>query len=163
MKFNKRIYCRIFRVIALSVAVCFSASYASVEVSAQNKSSVQTGQFEDWNGIDYINIRKSFDFDDYTKICIMPFDVSSVVLPDPSDNTYQPMVDVLGRLQEYAAEYLRKPLKKAPVTISAATTLLPAPKTLVFNMKIDEFDPGNRALRAWVGFGAGRAAVQISG
>ena len=93
----------------------------------------------------YFNI---FDFNDYSKILIMPFDVSAVVLPDQSDNTYQPMVDVLNILQEYAADYLRKPLKKTPVIISAAKTLLPEPKTLAFNMKIDEFDPGNRALRA---------------
>lgn len=164
MKSNKRTSSRIFRAAALAVVLTFSASFASVETSAQKNSPVQTGQFEDWNGfLDYINIRKAFDFDDYSKILIMPFDVKAVVLPDKSDNTYQPMVDVLGRLQEYAAEYLRKPLKKAPVSISAAKTLLPEPKTLAFKMKIDEFDPGNRALRAWVGFGAGRAAVQISG
>ena len=163
MKSNKRIFSRIFRVIALVLVLSFSASFASVEASAQKKSSIKTGTFKDWNGIDHINIRKIFDFDDYSKILIMPVDVSAVVLPDQSDNTYQPMVDVLNSLQEYAADYLRKPLKKTPVSISAAKTLLPEPKTLAFNMKIDEFDPGNRALRAWVGFGAGRAAVQISG
>lgn len=137
------------------------------EIDAQKKSKpIVEGVFSEWRDlIDYIDIKKVFNINDYSNIYIAPIGTEAIQLPDKSDNTYEPTVTVLAQSSALSAGYMKKPFKKRPVTISTIDDIesVRGTKALVFKMKFDEFDAGNRALRVWVGFGAGNAGATMSG
>ena len=119
------------------------------------------GTFSDWNDLDYVEIDQIIHAGDYTTLYIMPVDESKVVFPDKSDNKYPALVNALANFRgiiqkEFVGEYknLRVVLADKKVT--------PKEKELVLNVKIEEINMGERALRAWVGFGAGAQSVEIS-
>ena len=136
------------------------------EAAAQKKRQPEEGTFTQWRGlIDNIDIRKTFSINDYSTIYILPIDASEIPLPDKEDNTYGPTVATLENAAVLSAGYMRKPFKKSEITISATdgTETPQEKKALIVEMKLNELDAGNRALRIWVGFGAGNAGTTLSG
>ncbi|MCM1177605.1 MAG: DUF4410 domain-containing protein [Bacteroidales bacterium] len=137
------------------------------EISAQKKNQpVAEGEFADWRGLmDYINIQRAFSINEYDTIFIAPVNTEKIKMPDKEDNTYEPTVRVLAQSSELSAEYMKKPFRKMDMEISAIKDQeeTKGKKALIVNMAVDELDAGNRALRIWVGFGAGNAGVTMSG
>jgi len=130
--------------------------------------SAAPGRYRDWNDIDEVEVFESFRLSDYSKIVVLPLDTESAKLPPRDDNTYKPVKEVLAK----ADEIFRKGLKdkvadkikivfedRVPPKEDQATE----EKVLILKGRITEINPGSRALRIWVGFGAGKSRVEVEG
>lgn len=126
------------------------------------------GKYKEWNGIDEVEIVQSFKLSDYTKIIILPLDTDSAKLPPRDDNTYKPVKKILSRADEIFLEGLRDEIddniKIVPKEqVSEKDPEIESGKVLILKGRVTEINPGSRALRIWVGFGAGRSRVEVAG
>lgn len=141
------------RKIALVLCMLLSVSMYAKKASI--------GTLEDWNDLDYVEIAQLINAGDYSTLYIEPVDESNVVFPDKSDNKYPALVNALAKFRgiiqkEFVGTY--KDLK----VVMADGKVTPQENELVLKVKIEEINMGERALRVWVGFGAGGQSVQIS-
>jgi hypothetical protein len=129
------------------------------------------GKYTDWGGeIDELEVVSSFKLADFDHIIIEPFDTSATPLPEPDDNTYAPVKNVLALVSRPFAAGLsgkigerpeRPEVVLAPRRAERGETAEPG--TLVVRGTVTKMDPGSRAARYWAGFGAGAAKTEISG
>ena len=119
------------------------------------------GTFEDWNDLDYVEIAQLVNAGDYTTLYIVPVDESNVVFPDKSDNKYPALVNALANFRPIMQKEFTGAYKNLRVELSDGK-VNPGEKELMLAVKIEEINMGERALRVWVGFGAGGQSVQIS-
>lgn len=112
----------------------------------------------DWNGVDRVEFVKEFALASYRHLQVVPADTSSAELPPEDDNSYAPTITVLAgadQLLRYRIDReLLGRLKVSPDEAEGALKLV---------CRITEINPGSRAARYWVGFGAGSAWVRIEG
>jgi hypothetical protein len=112
---------------------------------------------------------------------VAPVDTAATPLPDKDDNTYEPAVNVLKQATTYLVEGMKEELKAPPVTTGEAPTAAapskpvapegsaaapvpaPKPRVLLLRVRVVKLEPGSRAARVWVGFGAGKSNVELSG
>jgi hypothetical protein len=121
------------------------------------------GKYTDWKDeIDEVEIVQAFALGDYSRIVVEPLDASATPLPESSDNSYAPVKEVLADNAPAFAAGLTEGLvaRKVPVEIQQAPTA--EPKTLLVRGKILVMDPGSRAARYMVSFGAGAARTQLA-
>ncbi len=139
------------------------------------------GKYEDWNDIiNSLEIKESFKLGDYAKVVVTPVDTAKTPLPDKDDNSREPAVKVLKRATAILVEGIQNELTSPPVTAGDEPPSAPAapasaaapqpsaeapapPKVLVVRLRIVELNPGSRAARAWVGWGAGKSSVELAG
>lgn len=119
------------------------------------------GSFSDWNDLDYVEIDQLINAKDYTTLYIVPVDESKVVFPDKDDNKYPAMKKALANFRSIIQEEFEDDFKNLKVVLTDKK-VTPKGNELVLAVKIEEINMGERALRAWVGFGAGAQSVQIS-
>ena len=143
---------KLFSVVAILLACVFTSSA---------KDKVAVGEFEDWNGIDSVMIKEIFKLNDYNTIYILPFDESKIEWPEKSDNRYEALQKALKNIPTIVQERIQKRTKKN-VVIASANQQFEA-NSLKIQIVIDELNMGSRALRAWVGYGAGGQHIKISG
>ena len=116
---------------------------------------------ENWNGIDNVEFLAGIHLRDYSQLVMEPIDTSSTPTPPLGDNTYAPVVEMLGRMDGILARQAGIGLDgKLAVTTNKPERL---EKALLFRGEVMEIVPGSRAARFWVGFGAGSAWVRIHG
>ena len=123
------------------------------------------GKYSNWNRfIDELEIVNPFNINNYSKVLILPIDSSTVPLPDKSDNTYEPLTKMIGHVDQTFREGLTEGLKGSNI-IALESSASPTSKTgvLIIQAKVFEMNPGSRALRYFIGFGAGKTVVGIQG
>jgi hypothetical protein len=121
------------------------------------------GKYKGWGeDIDEVEIVKPFKAADYDTIAVMKFDTSATPLPDQKEKSYESMKSVLASYTDTLVEAVRDELKtKAKVDQTAAAPK--SAKTLIIRGTVDEIEPGSRAGRMLVGYGAGSAATKVTG
>jgi len=121
------------------------------------------GTYKEWGpDIDRMEIVKSFKIADYDHIVVQSFDTTATPLPDQKEKSYNSVKSVLDGYTLTLVEALRPELKaKADVTTSDKPTK--EAKTLIVRGKVEELNPGSRAGRMLVGYGAGGTGTKLSG
>jgi hypothetical protein len=139
---------------------------AAVSAIAKNKAPTEKGVYKDWNKlIDKLEIVEPFQVTAFTKIVVLPLDTKQTPLPKQDDNTYAPTATVLSDatdifitgIRKHVAGKLGASIAEQPPTADAAKGVL------LIRGKVLEINPGSRAARYWVGFGAGKSRVEIMG
>jgi hypothetical protein len=125
---------------------------------AAKKAPTAPGKYAEWGpDIDSIEIVKTFKFSDYSKVVVQPLDGSAT--PKPED---QDMVTKVEKVAAHATAPFLEGLKKG-VPGAAMASAQPASGELIVRGKVTTLDPGSRAKRMWVGYGAGAARTAIDG
>jgi len=168
----RRSPCRLACVAALAVAVAAALSAAPAVARSRHPAPTTPGTYTDWNGeIDQVEIMSAWKLGDYRRVSVATFDTSGVPLPEPGDNTYEPVkVMLAGATAPFVAglaQGLRKGIDVGGAGPAGASDAGPAsqdgPKTLLIRARVLTMDPGSRAARYWGGFGAGAARAKVSG
>jgi hypothetical protein len=133
------------------VAIAFSAM-------AAKKVPTSPGKYAEWGpDIDSIEIVKTFKFADYSKVVVQPLDGSSAPKPEEQD-----MVEKVEKVAAHASAPFLEGLKKGVPDAEMAAAKSSAGE-LIVRGKVTALDPGSRAKRMWVGYGAGAARTAIDG
>jgi hypothetical protein len=120
------------------------------------------GTYEDWNDdIDRVEIVETFAAADYRRLVVVGFDTATTPLPEPSDNSYEAVREVLGDVATPLAAGLRETAEGLEVETAAEAP--GGEGVLVLRGRVLEMDPGSRAARYWAGFGAGAARTKVEG
>jgi len=117
---------------------------------------------KDWNGMDSVEFVQELKAEEFSRLVVQPLDTAATKLPPPEENTYAPAMRMIKLTDSIL---LTEIAGKAPA-LQVSDQLPDAAsvdKTLLLRGRIDEMNPGSRAARYWVGFGAGSAWVKISG
>lgn len=152
--------------LALALLLLPGAAYARGKAAP-----TAPGKYKDWNGeVDELEIVAPFKLSDFNRIIVEPLDVSATPLPEPNDNTYAPVKNVLALVTRPFAAGLSGGMGERPERPEVVLAPRAAergeraePGTLVVRGKVTTMDPGSRAARYWAGFGAGAARTEISG
>jgi len=140
---------------AVAVAVVFVAFAAM----GARKASTAPGKYEGWGpDIDSIEIVKTFKTAGYARVVVEPLDTSSTPRPEEKD-----MVEKFEKASRRATESFLKGLKKNVPDAAMAETQPGASRVLIVRGKVTLMEPGSRAKRMWVGYGAGASRAAISG
>jgi len=140
---------------AVAVAVVFVAFTAM----GARKASTAPGKYEGWGpDIDSIEIVKTFKTAGYARVVVEPLDTSSTPRPEEKD-----MVEKFEKASRRATESFLKGLKKNVPDAAMAETQPGASRVLIVRGKVTLLEPGSRAKRMWVGYGAGASRAAISG
>jgi len=145
-----------------------AAILLTIPMMAQDFSGVacQQGQvYNDWHKwLDYINIVMPIDIYQYEKIYLCPIDVSAVQWPDKKDNKYPALEESLEAFPGIIAKSVKKQFPHIKVqTVNSFDEMSLDDKSVGLCLRIDELDMGDRALRIWVGAGAGAQKIAIAG
>ena len=126
---------------------------------------VKVGKYKDWKKtIDLLEVKASYDFTGRKTVILLPVNTADVKLPDKDNDNYKLVVKSLDNLTQSVATELQKNLQKQGYKVIVAENAdVRDPEAIVLQLNWTEFDLGNRALRAWVGFGAGNAGFGTSG
>lgn len=121
--------------------------------------------YTNWNKwLDYINIVKRIDIYRYRTIYLFPIDNSQIKWPEESDNQYPALVEEIKNFPFIIKEAIQSEYRHLNVIIVNESEGIQMDETsLGLCLRFDELDMGNRALRFWVGFGAGAQNITISG
>ena len=126
---------------------------------------VQDNIYYDWNNwLDYIMINKKVDINNYKTIYLYPVDESNVTLPEKTDNQYPALVKALQTFPYIIRKKLENDYQYLRVIVVENNEQVNVENNaLVLKLRFDEFNMGSRALRVWIGFGAGAQSITISG
>lgn len=118
----------------------------------------------DWhNYLDYIHIYKTIHIDDFSTIYILPIDYTKVTFPNKEDNRYEAMVNGINNFPDIIQQQIIKRIPKQNVVILREWPTQLKDNSLCLQVSIEQIDMGSRALRFWIGFGAGAQSVKIAG
>lgn len=155
------------RQITLFLILCVSTLCMAQEVKpieVKPDSAVSGKSYVDWhNYLDYIHIYKTVMAKDYSRIYILPIDQSNIQFPEKQDNRYPAMVNGIKNFPDIIRTQFLKRIPNLEVVILKEWPAQVADKSLCLQLTLEEIDMGSRALRFWVGFGAGAQSVKISG
>ena len=136
-----------------AVAVLITA----VAAMAAKKAPTAPGKYAEWGpDIDSIEIVKTFRFADYSKVVVQPLDTSSTPKAEEAD-----MVEKVEKVAANATAPFLEGVKKGVPDAALASS--PVSAGLIVRGKVTTLDPGSRAKRMWVGYGAGAARTAIEG
>ncbi len=128
-------------------------------------SQIAVGTYTDWKKcIDNLEIKDNYDFSGRKTVVILPVQTSDVELPKKSDDNYKLITSTLGKMTQVIAREMEEQLKKSGYEVIVADeTNYRNPEAIVIQFNWTMLDLGSRALRAWVGFGAGNAKFATTG
>jgi hypothetical protein len=130
----------------------------AVAAMAAKKVPTVPGKYQEWGpDIDSIEIVKTFKASDYPKVVVQPLDGSSTPKAEEPD-----MVPKVAKVAATATEPFLAGVKKG-FPDAAIAQGAGAAGTLIVRGKVTVLDPGSRAKRMWVGYGAGAARTAIDG
>jgi hypothetical protein len=147
---------------SLLLVVCAVISFNAF---ARGKAVTQTapGKYKAWGpDIDEVEIVQTFKAADYDKIVVLPFDTAGTPLPDAKEKSYNTIKSALETYTPTLVEALRPELK-AKAEVATADKAPKTAKTLIVRGKVEELNPGSRAGRMLVGYGAGGSGTKLSG
>ena len=126
---------------------------------------VKVGKYKDWKKtFDLLEVKAPYDFTGRKTVILLPVETSAVKLPDKDNDNYKLVTKSLANLTQSLANELQKNLQKQGYKVIVAENAdVRDPEAIVLQLNWTEFDLGNRALRAWVGFGAGNAGFGTDG
>ncbi|HEV2842771.1 MAG TPA: DUF4410 domain-containing protein [Chthoniobacterales bacterium] len=131
------------------------------DAAAASKGTTTPGTYRDWNGdLDEVTIIQPFRLDTYNDIAVESFDVAGVVLPNPNENTYEPVRSALSSIKPAFIQGLLQNLRRKP---GAANAPRGKGETLVIRARLLKVDPGSQAARYWIRFGAGAVRIEMLG
>jgi len=116
-----------------------------------------------WHGIDLVEFLQEFHLQDYSRLVVEPLDSSATKLPPKDENTYIPVVTLIKAADTIVLTEVERTVKDSLAVSAKTTGDAPTEKALLLRTKLAEVNAGSRALRYWVGFGAGSAWVKIDG
>jgi len=142
---------------SLTLTLLFAISLSGF---AARKVPVEPGQYKGWGpDIDKIEIVKTFKLSSYSKLVVVPLDVSSVA--ERGDADLADKVDaVLTKATASLLEGIRDKMTKLEISESTSSD---DAGILILRAKVTVMDPGSRSKRMWVGYGAGAARTAIEG
>ena len=158
--------------------VTLLAGSSALLAGDQGKAPTKPGKYTQWRGpceaspmrprpsphceIDELEVVETFKLGDYQRVVVAPFDTAGTKLPESDDNTYEPVKKVLADVSTPLLEGLKSQLPKG---LSASADANPAgdPGALVVRGKVEVMDPGSKAARSFLSFGAGAARAILSG
>jgi hypothetical protein len=133
------------------IAIAFAALGAK-------KTPTAPGKYAEWGpDIDSVEIVKTFKFADYARVVVEPLDGSATPKAEEPD-----MAAMVEKVAAHATDPFLEGLKKG-VPGAAIASAPPASGALIVRGKVTTLDPGSRAKRMWVGYGAGAARTAIEG
>jgi hypothetical protein len=131
------------------------------------RSSPSAGMEEAKRSVDELTLIQPFNLGDYSKVVVTKLDTTTTPLPPRDDSTFAPTTLVLKTSTEMFASGIREQFKEAklPIVVAEpdASSRTSKPGVLVVTGKVTKMEPGSRAKRYWVGFGAGKSIVEIAG
>jgi hypothetical protein len=123
---------------------------------AARKPPTAPGTYKNWGpDIDEIEIVKTFRLADYSRVVIEPLDISGAAPVEEAD-----MAERVAKALAEATEPFVDGLK---AKTSLALVSEASERTLIVRGKVTKLEPGSRAKRMFVGFGAGAACAGVSG
>ncbi len=123
---------------------------------AARKPPTAPGTYKSWGpDIDEIEIVKTFRLADYTRVVIEPLDATGAAPVEEADMAER-VAKALAEATEPFADGLKA--KTSLQLVSEASE-----RTLIVRGKVTKLEPGSRAKRLFVGFGAGAACAGVSG
>jgi len=145
--------------IAKRFTVAVAVVFVALSALGARKASTVPGKYEGWGpDIDAIEIVKTFKTSDYARVVVQPLDVSSTPKPEEAD-----MVEKFEKASRRATDSFLKGLKKNVPDAAMAEAQPAASRVLIVRGKVTMLEPGSRAKRMWVGYGAGASRAAISG
>jgi hypothetical protein len=140
-------------------AVVAVVAVFAVAAMGARKAPTAPGKYEGWGpDIDSLEIVKTFRTADYARVVVQPLDVSSTPRPEEKD-----MADKFDRASRRATESFLKGLRKNVPDAAMADAQPGASRVLIVRGKVTLLEPGSRAKRMWIGYGAGSSRGAISG
>ena len=133
---------------------------ASFSLMAQ----IPVGTYTEWKKcIDELVVKSDYDFSGRKTVVILPVETSNVEIP--KDKDLKPIVNnTLKTLTKQVADELQKKLSKAGYKVVVGESAnYRDPEAIVIQLNWQEINLGSRALRTWVGFGAGSASFSTEG
>ena len=147
---------RVFISLALVVVMAVPAF-----ARGKKSSSTEPGSYKEWGpNIDELQIIRKFHTADYKNIIVEPFRTADVQMPETSDNSYKPVMNVLASATETFVSGLKGNTDRNVSMVEKASDRA---DTLIIRAKVVEINPGSRAARYFAGFGAGAAGAKIEG
>lgn len=144
------------RNIVCAIVLCSLALPAAARHTETPKT---PGTYQNWGpDIDRVQIVKTFRLADYQRIVLVPLETDEVRLPEPSDNTYTPVIEMLPKVSEELAAGIGS---KVSQQLVIGTSDAKPEKAIIIRGKVTLLDPGSKAARYWGGFGAGAVKVEI--
>jgi hypothetical protein len=131
------------------------------DTAAAAKGTTTPGTYRNWNGdLDEVTIIQPFRLDAYNDIAVESFDVAGVVLPPPTENTYEAVRSALSSIKPAFIQGLMQDLRQKP---GAANAPRGKGETLVIRARLLKVDPGSQAARYFIRFGAGAVKIEMLG
>lgn len=128
-----------------------------------NPAPTAPGQYKVWGAdIDEMEILKTFHLSDYDHVVVLPFDTTTSRLPDKNDKSYETIKSALAAYTFTLVEAL-KPELKAKLDVEQADKAPKTAKTLIVRGTVEDLNPGSRAKRSMISYGAGAAATKLHG
>ena len=126
---------------------------------------IKVGTYTEWQKtIDELEIKESYDFSNRKTVVILPVQTSDVELPKKSDDNYKLITKALANMTQTTATEMQNQLQKAGYKVIVAEDAnFRDPESIVVQFNWTELDLGSRALRVWVGYGAGNARFATQG
>lgn len=126
---------------------------------------IKVGTYTEWQKtIDELEIKESYDFSNRKTVVILPVQTSDVELPKKSDDNYKLITKALANMTQTIATEMQNQLQKAGYKVVVAEDAnFRDPESIVIQFNWTELDLGSRALRVWVGYGAGNARFATQG
>ncbi len=126
---------------------------------------IKVGTYTEWQKtIDELEIKESYDFSNRKTVVILPVQTSDVELPKKSDDNYKLITKALANMTQTIATEMQNQLQKAGYKVVVAEDAnFRDPESIVVQFNWTELDLGSRALRVWVGYGAGNARFATQG
>lgn len=126
---------------------------------------IKVGTYTEWQKtLDELEIKESYDFSNRKTVVILPVQTSDVELPKKSDDNYKLITKALANMTQTIATEMQNQLQKAGYKVVVAEDAnFRDPESIVIQFNWTELDLGSRALRVWVGYGAGNARFATQG
>ena len=126
---------------------------------------IKVGTYTEWQKtLDELEIKESYDFSNRKTVVILPVQTSDVELPKKSDDNYKLITKALANMTQTIATEMQNQLQKAGYKVIVAEDAnFRDPEAIVVQFNWTELDLGSRALRVWVGYGAGNARFATQG
>lgn len=125
---------------------------------------IPVGTYKEWNKcIDELEVKSAYDFSGRKTVVILPVETSNVEIP--KDKELKAVVNnTLKTLTKSVVDNMQQKLTKAGYKVVVGQSAdYRDPNAIVIQLIWRDMDLGNRAMRAWVGFGAGSASFSTDG
>ena len=129
--------------------------------AARPGATLAPGTYHDWNNyFDEVVVRRPLTAK-FSRVDVAPIVYDGVRLPDPDDNTYKAVKEVLAnRMKPFMRGLQEKSTGAFRLNQGGTKGAAPA---LLLQTRITRIDPGSQAARYWGSFSAGAAIVEMTG